>query len=164
MCIIGILATMAIFIKFIIDNHNSYSYISMTIIFIVITPRIIFLSIYLHFYIIPKLIVNRFKNDATKIYRNNEQFFSSEKIITIKDKCIEVDYNNKKLNIEIRRSIFVGEFKGYIIITDIFMKNKVRKIYPLVIPINIFESEEDKKNFMFVYILFISIIVTRFKN
>lgn len=145
---IGILAPIVIFINIVISDPRFYSYILITVIFGLIMIGLSLFAIYLYFSIIPKLIVKRLKKIAAKVYENDKDFFSAEKIITINDEYIEVAYNNKKLNIKKTKSIFIDEFKEYIIITDIFMKNKVKKVYPLVIPISTFESEEYKKNFI----------------
>lgn len=53
-----------------------------------------------------------------------------------------------KLMMKRLKNIFVDQFKGYIIISSVFMKNKIKKVYPLVIPITIFESEQDKEIFI----------------
>ncbi|MCR1950650.1 hypothetical protein NSB31_29715 [Bacillus cereus] len=103
--------------------------------------------IYLFLKILPKLMMKRLKNIAHKYYKK-KQLFSAEKIILLKDEYIEVKYNEKNLNINLDKNIFVDQFKGYIIISSVFMKNKIKKVYPLVIPITIFESEQDKEIFI----------------
>lgn len=148
MSMIGVLAPIVITIDIIIKEPKVYSYIFMLSIFLLIMIGLTLFAIYLFFSLLPKLLIKRVKKFAADTYRNNKQFFLDEKIITIKDKYIEVIYNNKKLNIELGKNIFIDEFKGYIIITSGFMKNKITKVYPVIIPITIFESNEIKEEFI----------------
>jgi hypothetical protein len=67
----------------------------------------------------PKLTMKRLKKLSHKHYKD-KQLFSAEKIIVLKDECIEVTYNDKKLNIPLNKNILVDQFKGYIIISSIF--------------------------------------------
>lgn len=89
----------------------------------------------------------KLKQRSYKYYKD-KQLFSAEKLIEVKNGYIEVTYNDNKLNIPLNKNIFVDQFKGYIIISSVFMKNKIKKVYPLIIPINIFENERDKENLL----------------
>ena len=129
------------------DNYFLTKIISLVIIIVfVIILTLIIKYIFLN--LLPKLIRKRYKKFASDVYKKSNIFFSAEKIIIIKDEYIEVSYNEKKLNIKLGVNTFVDEFKGYIIISEIFMKNKIKKVYPLVIPITIFESQEEKEEFI----------------
>lgn len=145
--VIGIVTPAIIVINVIRTDSNFLNYIFISSIFILFMIVLTFFAVYLFFNIMPKLIIKRLKKLSYKYYRDKE-LFSSEKIIVLKDRCIEVTYNDKSLNIPLNKNILIDQFKGYIIISSVFMNNKIKKIYPLVIPFNIFESKENKEEFI----------------
>ena len=143
--IIGVLNPIIVNIYDTKRNIEFYSNTSMMTFNIFITICMTLFSIYLFFKLIPKLLMKRLKKRSIKYYKK-KKFFSVEKIIEVRNDSIEVNYDNKKLIIPINKDTLVDEFNGSIIISAKFLKNKIKKVYPLVIPVTIFESKESKES------------------
>lgn len=145
--LIGILTPSTVIICTIKSDPEFYLNIFIISFHILMTILFTLFTIYLFFKLLPKLIIKRLKKLAYTHYKN-KQIFSSEKIIELKDTYIEVTYNNNKLHIPLNKNSLIDEFKGNIFIASIFMRNKVTKVYPVIIPITIFESNEIKEEFI----------------
>jgi hypothetical protein len=145
--LIGILTPITVIIYTIKSDPEFYLNIFILSFYILMTIVFTLFTIYLFFKFLPKLIIKRLKKIAYKQYKN-KQIFSAEKIIELKDTYIEVTYNNNKLHIPLSKNSLIDEFKGNIFISSIFMKNKITKVYPVIIPITIFESNEIKEEFI----------------
>lgn len=146
--IIGILAPITVFIYTIKSDLEFYLNIFRLSFHILMTIGFTIFAVYLFLKLTPKLIMKRLKTLACKYYKN-KRIFSTEKAIVLKNECIEVIYNtNNKFKIQLSKNILVDQFKGYIIISFAFANNKISKVYPLIIPANIFESEKNKEEFI----------------
>ena len=145
--IICILSPIIINVYDVKKKSEFYSDASMLILKILMTIIMILFAIYIFFYLLPKVIMKIFKKLSIKHYKN-KPIFSAEKTVLVKDDSIEVTYDNKKLIIPLKENIFAHEFKGNIIIASIFLKNKINKVYPVIIPVTAFENEENKDEFI----------------
>ncbi|MEN8433851.1 hypothetical protein NX821_001019 [Clostridium septicum] len=145
--IIGVLSPIIVNIYDTKRNIEFYSNTSMMTLNILITICMTLFFIYLFLKLIPKLLMKRLKKRSIKYYKK-KKFFSVEKIIEVKNDSIEVNYDNKKLIIPLNKDILVDEFNGSIIISVKFLKNKIKKVYPLVIPVTTFKSKESKEEFI----------------
>ena len=84
------------------------------------------------------------KREAIKKF-NSEKYFSIEKYLKIDNNLITVTYDNTSLEIELNKDIVIDVLEEYILIIAIREIGYKKK---LIIPTNVFKSEEEKEEFI----------------
>lgn len=99
---------------------------------------------WLIFKIEPKFRKKFLKNFARRLF-NNEEFFRKEKTIKLSNNGVNINIDNKDINMKFNKNIIVDEYKGRILIFSKIPMNLKDKI---IIPTSIFENEIKKNEFI----------------
>jgi len=92
----------------------------------------------------PRLKKYVIKRKAIKKF-NSKKYFSIEKYLNIDNNLIAVTYDNTSLEIKLNKDIIIDVLEDYIIIISIKEIGYKKK---LIIPTNVFKSEEEKEEFI----------------
>jgi hypothetical protein len=126
-------------------NKDNYIYPRIISLSIIILGTIIelIITIYILFSLLPKWIRYVLKKESNKLFKK-KKIFHCEKEVIIEEKGIKVICANKEYKIMLKKNTRFNEYKEHIFITEVIMKNKPIKIYPIIIPVEIFNKEKIK--------------------
>ncbi len=119
-----------------VENTSLYFFTNSVVMTIIV--------IYMIFKLEPKFKRNVAKKQAIKMFNKNK-YFSNEKTLSIDNESIIVKYDNDSLEIKLNKGIVLDVLDKYIII---IATRKIGYERNLIIPINVFNSEEEKNEFI----------------
>lgn len=137
--LVVILAPFLLTIDSFMTNSSTYyniTTISITLGFMIIE---ILITIYAVYILFPKLIKWLIKRESKNLLRKKKIFYCEKKVI-IKEKYIEVYYDNKEFKIMNNNSIKTSEFKGRIFFIKTIGRNIISEVYPIIISVKKFKN------------------------